>query len=116
MIRYIYNSLDDYVAQEEDFPQVRKKDIRPGDWLLLKTCNSAYTIRLLGDNQCIVSGGWFDRKGVSPFETNIVGCTWGGSAIKTDTIAACGLCLEFSNKVTTTPILAVVLMRYWIAN
>ena len=36
--------------------------------------------------------------------TNINGCTWGGSAIMIDIVAACGLHLEFGNRVVTSKI------------
>ena len=110
------NILTDYAASVDLLLQVRKDDIHAGDWVLVKTCNSMYTLRMLGDNEYLVSGGWFDRKGMSPFRTKIIGCTWGGSAIKMDTVAACGLCLEFGNRVTTSPIQTIVLMPYWCAN
>ena len=51
-----------------------------------------------------VSGGWFDKNNLAPVKTTIHGCTWGGSIIKTDIIAACGLHLEFGNKVVTSKI------------
>jgi hypothetical protein len=51
-----------------------------------------------------VSGGWFDRKHMSPLKLGINGCTWGGSAIKVDVVAACGLHLEFGNRVLTSRI------------
>jgi hypothetical protein len=39
------------------------------------------------------------------------GCTWGGSAIKQDILAACGLHLEFGNTVRTTPIRQISVIR-----
>jgi hypothetical protein len=84
--------------------QIDKKDIQYGDWIFLKTLNSIYTIQVLGDGNYILSGGWFDRKHLSPFKITINGCTWGGSIIKTDIIAACGLCIEFGNKLVTSRI------------
>jgi hypothetical protein len=39
------------------------------------------------------------------------GCTWDGSALKRDVIAALGLRLEFENSVRTTPIRHVHLIR-----
>jgi hypothetical protein len=60
----------------------------------------------------LVSGGWFDRKGFSPMKVTIRGCTWGGSAIKLDIVAACGLRLEFGNRVITSPIRKVFVFPY----
>jgi|SRR5713101_3758817 len=96
--------LDTLVEDAQRLPQVRKSDLRAGDRLLVKTSNSVYSIRMLSDGTCLVTGGWFDRKGLSPVKTRIAGCTWGGSAIKIDVVAACGLCLEFSNRLVTTSI------------
>ncbi len=59
----------------------------------------------------LISGGWFDRKGLSPIKVNISGCTWGGNIIKVDTLAACGLRLEFGNRVLTTTIQKVSILR-----
>ena len=58
-----------------------------------------------------VSGGWFDQRGLSPATTTINGCTWGGSAIKTDLLAGPGLFLEFGNTVVTSRIRIVHVIR-----
>ena len=100
----IGNTLDALVRHSNYLQQVRKVDVKPGDRLLVKTCNSVYSIRILKDGACLVGGGWFDRKGLSPMKTRITGCTWGGSVIKVDIVAACGLCLEFGNRLMTTSI------------
>jgi hypothetical protein len=57
-----------------------------------------------------VSGGWFDKKGLSPMTTGIAGCTWRGTAIKVDIVAACGLSLEFGNRLITSTIQKVILL------
>lgn len=90
---------------------IRKRDLRDGDWVLVTTRNSVYSICVVGENSYFVSGGWFDRKGLSPHEIGIAGCNWGGTAIKTDIIAACGLFLEFGNHVATSRIQNVRLIR-----
>src|SRR5512143_1321559 len=92
--------------------QVRKADLHTGDLVLVKTCNSMYTILMTGENTCIVSGGWFDRQGISPVRTRIAGCTWGGSAIKADVAAVCGLRLEFGNRLVTTEIKTVAVFSH----
>lgn len=97
-------SLDALVKHSEHLRQIHKADVKAGDRLLVKTCNSVYSILITGDGGCVVTGGWFDRKGLSPMRTRIAGCTWGGSAIKIDVAAACGLCLEFGNRLVTTSI------------
>ncbi len=90
--------------------QVRKGDLRPGDRIIVLTLNSVYSIRVEGEGYYSVSGGWFDRKGLSPVKTTIMGCTWGGSAIKHDVIAACGLRLEFGNRLITSTIRKVFVL------
>jgi hypothetical protein len=83
---------------------VRKKDLHCGDLVLVRTKNSLYSIYVLENEQYLVSGGWFDRRGVSPRTVEINGCTWGGTAIKQDIVAGRGLFLEFGNQVVTTRI------------
>ncbi len=97
-------NLSSFVRQSCDLVQVRKSDVRVGDLVLVKTLNSVYAIRILDDSSCEVSGGWFDRKGRSPARTTITGCTWGGSVVKVDAVAVCGLCLEFGNRLVTSTI------------
>ncbi len=97
-------TLDMQVKHSQHVPHIRKVDVRAGDRLFVKTCNSIYSIRITEDGGCVVTGGWFDRKGLSPMKTKITGCTWGGSSIKIDVAAACGLCLEFGNRLVTTSI------------
>jgi hypothetical protein len=92
------------VAQSASLEQVRKSDLQSGDRVLVTTRNSRYRIEVLGDGMYRVSGGWFDRKNMSPLKLGINGCTWGGSAIKVDVVAACGLHLEFGNRVLTSRI------------
>jgi len=96
--------LEEIVESAGHLKQVRKSDLQCGDVAIITTRNSVYSIRVLGDSVYLVSGGWFDRKGVSPMRTTIRGCTWGGSIMKSDIVAACGLCLEFGNRVVTSTI------------
>ncbi len=88
----------------EQLDQVFKADLQCGDWLLATTLNSTYNIRSRGDGSYLVSGGWYDRKDLSPFHTWIAGCTWGGSVIKIDIVAARGLHIEFGDHVVTSPV------------
>ena len=90
---------------------IRKSDLREGDRVLVVTQNSLYTIRVLGGGSYSISGGWFDRQGMSPIRISISGCTWGGAAIRRDIVAAPGLRIEFSNRVLTTPIRRARLLR-----
>jgi len=104
-------TLDAIIEQAERLEAVRKEDLRSGDWLLVTTKNSLYSIFVMDEQWYSVSGGWFDREGVSPHKTTIHGCTWGGSAIKHDIVAACGLFLEFGNWVITTRIQKIRVIR-----
>jgi len=63
------------------------------------------------DGNYLISGGWVDLQGDSPMKTTIAGCTWGGSAIKEDNVAACGLHLEFGIGVVTSTIQKVSVIR-----
>jgi hypothetical protein len=103
-------TLSAFVDHSQCLQQIRKGEIHVGDRLLVVTCNSIYSIHAVEDGLYLVSGGWFDRKGVSPMVVTIRGCTWGGSAIKQDVVVACGLCLEFGNRVITSRIRKVFVL------
>ena len=103
--------LDKIVESSLSLQQVRKEDLQFGDMVLITTRNSLYSIYVLDAENYLVSGGWFDRKGLSPVKASVAGCTWGGSIIKVDTLAACGLRLEFGNRVLTTTIQKVAVIR-----
>ncbi len=98
------HSLNKIIESADKLPAVKKSDLHVGDWVYVKTLNSCYALRVLGNGKYSVSGGWFDRKGTSPATMTIAGCTWGGSAIKVDVVAACGLSLEFGNRLITSSI------------
>ncbi|MFQ5638402.1 MAG: hypothetical protein ACE5IR_10460 [bacterium] len=105
-------SLSKILDRTDFLKQVYKKDLQFGDLVLVQTQNSTYTVRVLDDGFYSVSGGWFDLQGLSPVKLKITGCTWGGSIVKMDIMAACGLCLEFSNRVVTSPIKQVTVVKY----
>jgi hypothetical protein len=98
-----YN-LQDIVKQSNHLNQLYKSRLRKGDQVVLKTNNSLYFINVLENGQYIVAGGWFEKNNLPPTKTTIHGCTWGGSIIKADIVAACGLHIEFGNKVITSKI------------
>ena len=97
------------MAQEGD--GIRKTDLHPGDRVLVTTRNSTYSIRRLENDRYEVSGGWFAQEGRGPMEVAINGCTFGGRAIHSGLLAAPGLYLEFGNRVVTTRIRRVDLIR-----
>ena len=97
--------------QSRLFRAVQKSELRRGDRVFVATENSVYWIHVLGDFTYRIQGGWFDRHGLSPIRLSISGCTWGGSVIKHDIIAAPGLRLEFGNRVVTSRIREVRVIR-----
>ncbi len=103
-------ALSALLEDAETIRQVRKHELHDGDWLAVKTANSIYTIRVMGNGEYLIAGGWFDAHGYSSSRVRINGCTWGGSVIKVDVVAACGLHLEFSNRVRTSAIKTIVFM------
>jgi hypothetical protein len=103
-------TLDTILQSVEHLEQVAKSSFRPGDCMIVKTCNSTYVLRAKDDGSCFASGGWFDQKGSAPTRVHINGCTWGGCVIKVDIVAAVGLCLEFGNRVTTSPIQKIIVI------
>jgi hypothetical protein len=106
------HSLEKIVEGTNQLRQVLKSDLRLGDLVLVTTRNSTYSLSVLDEECYVVSGGWFDRNGLSPVKTTVTGCSWGGNIIKVDAIAACGLHLEFGNRVITTPIQKVSVVRF----
>ena len=104
-------SLDKIVEETVRLKEVRKEDLQFGDMVIVRTRNSVYSLLVIDSDDYLVSGGWFDRKGLSPMKATISGCTWGGSIIKIDTLAACGLRLELGNRVLTTTIQKLYIIR-----
>ena len=110
LIRYEQNLekvANRIIYQEE----ICKKDLQFGDLAFISTKNSEYHVYVLESGSYLVMGGWFDQKKLSPVEVGIKGCTWGGSIIKSDIVAACGLHLEFRNGLRTSVIQKVVVCR-----
>ncbi len=106
-----HRTLDAFVRNLGGLDAVRRSDLCLGDCIWVKTRNSTYSIHVLGNDLYCVSGGWFDRKGLSPLRTTITGCTWGGNAVHSNLVAARGLHLEFGNDVITSSIQEVDVVR-----
>lgn len=102
--------LKNMVDQSSALFTVRKDQLQAGDHIFLKTYNSIYKIKVDSDGKYLVSGGWFDKNKLSPMKIGINGCTWGSSVINTDIVAACGLFLEFSNKLITSRIKEIFIL------
>jgi len=97
-------SLQNLVGQIDRIPAVRKADLGLGDCLIVNTRNSCYRLVSLGNGQFRVSGGWFEKAGMTDATTGINGCTFGGTVIHAGLAAGQGLFLEFDNNVRTTRI------------
>ena len=100
----IGHNLENIVNSADGLKQIGKSDVRFGDLVIVTTVNSVYYLYALANGEFLVTGGWFERNGSTSGKTSVNGCTWGGSVIKHDIIAACGLHLEFGNRVVTSPI------------
>jgi len=110
------HTLASLVEHSGRLREIRRTDLHAGDQLYILTANSRYYVRVAEGGWYHVSGGWFDHKSIVPVRTRIAGCTWGGSALKVDVVAACGLCIEFGNRVVTSPVRRVIIMPRGIEN
>ncbi len=108
--------LEEFINRADGLLQIRKCELLPGDEVVLRTKNSLYSIEVESDDSYKVSGGWFDKMALSPYKTTINGCTWGGSGIKTDIVAARGLFLEFGNRLLTSRIREIILFSKSVKN
>jgi hypothetical protein len=104
-------TLDRLVHSVESIDGVWSDNVQPGDWIVVRTRNSVYSLAALGKGQYRVVGGWFRSGGADGQEVRIAGCTWGGTTIHTRLVAAVGMYLEFDNGVRTTRIREVSLIR-----
>ena len=104
-------TLGAIVDQARGDEVVRKGELTTGDRVIVSTRNSIYSLWALGGDSFAVSGGWFDKTDAAPTVITINGCTYGGSVIRHDVVAARGLFLEFGNNVSTTRIQSVRVLR-----
>ena len=107
----IPRTIDRLAAVAPELDGVRASDVRPGDWVVVRTKNSTYTLSAYGDGTFAVTGGWFVAEHQEPARVRVVGCTWGGSAILLRMVAAPGMCTEFDNGVRTTRAREVRVLR-----
>ena len=91
---------------------VSRVELNLGDYVQITTRNSTYLVQVEGEDLYSISGGWVDRQGLSTMKTTIAGCSWGGSALKADIVAACGLHLEFGRRIVTSTIQRVAVIRH----
>lgn len=52
--------LSNFAEQVQKLPALYKSEVEMGDYILIKTRNSLYTLRPLKGNEYLVSGGRFD--------------------------------------------------------
>ena len=104
-------SLETMAASAAAVSGIRATDLEPGDCVIVRTRNSTYLLRANDDGTFDATGGWFSRSEEGRMRLRIAGCTWGGSVLLTRMVAAPGMFLEFANKVRTTRICEVRLLR-----
>ena len=104
-------TLDRITEHAAAIDGIRARDVEVGDFVVVRTRNSTYSLAALGQGAYRVAGGWFKAERCENVRVRIVGCTWGGTAIHTGLIAAPGMFLEFDNGVRTTRIREVQLIR-----
>ncbi len=104
-------SLESLASRAHSVDGVRAADVQAGDWVIVRTKNSTYSLLAHDDGTFDATGGWFTREEQSGARLRVAGCTWGGTALLTRMIAAPGMFLEFANTVRTTRIKEVRILR-----
>jgi acyl-CoA synthetase (AMP-forming)/AMP-acid ligase II len=99
--------IDDLAEAAGAVGGVKRRELDPGDRVIVSTRNSVYSLTARADGTFDVSGGWFEREGSGRTTVEILGCTAGGHALFTDHIAAPGLFMEFCDGLRTTRIRTV---------
>lgn len=104
-------SLDAILQHLPRLRRLQRSDLCFADRVIVYTQNSRYDLIVIGEGEYMITGGWFDHEKLSPHRVRINGCTWGGSMIWHDTVAAPGMCIEFDNRVITSPVRRVLVCR-----
>jgi hypothetical protein len=104
-------TFDRLVEHAEEIEGVWLDEVQAGDWVIVRTRNSLYSLTPGEQGRFHVTGGWFRSRTADEQTVRICGCTWGGSAIHTRLLAAVGMFLEFDNGVRTTRIQDVRLIK-----
>jgi hypothetical protein len=104
-------SMNLIVEENDHLKHVTKNELKPGDFIFVKTCNSLYKICKAEDGLYGISGDWFDPNSIYPYRLTIRGCSWCGSIIIISMTAAIGLCPEFSNNLVTSPVRKIILIK-----
>jgi len=104
-------ALDTVIKNLPHVRRIQRSDLCFADRVVVYTQNSRYDLIVVGEGEYMITGGWFDNEKLSPHRVRINGCTWGGSMIWKDTVAAPGMCIEFNNRVITSPVRRVLVCR-----
>lgn len=104
-------NLKSFTNASNRAPALLKNEISTGDWIVVKTMNSVYVLTAGHAQQFRVSGGYFEKSPSGPVKTTVTGCGWGGSFMKFDAIAVCGLRMEFGNRIITSTISAFAIFK-----
>lgn len=107
----VARTLDRIVETSSTIEGIWSDTVEPGDWVVIRTKNSTYSLACQGDGCYRVAGGWFAAEQAEDRDVRIAGCTWGGAVIHTKLVAAVGMFLEFDNGVRTTRIREARLIR-----
>ncbi len=105
------HTLDGLTAAALDIDGVWSGDVEAGDWVVVRTKNSRYALRVLANGEFRVSGGWFTENDIDGSLVGVAGCTWGGTCLLTGLIAAPGMFIEFDNGVRTSRVRDVKLLH-----
>ena len=116
VVKRIGYDLTMLAAQSSHIDAVRRSDLQRGDLVVVSTRNSIYSLKVVDQGSFVVSGGWFNKRGLAPLRTTVTGCTWGTCVLKGDIVAACGMCIEFGNRVVTSSVRSVCVFRYGALN
>jgi len=96
--------------------KVMREDLKPGDWIIVRTHSSEYRLQMLKNGMVHATGGWFDKKGFTPAIIGVSGATWGGSCYLPGVFVAVGLRLEFRNRLITSPVKEIVVFPGRVGN
>jgi hypothetical protein len=99
--------IDDLTGAAGAVGGVKRRELDPGDRVIVSTRNSVYSLTVRADGAFDVGGGWFEREGTGISTVEVLGCTAGGHALFTDHIAVPGLFMEFADGLRTTRIRTV---------
>jgi hypothetical protein len=90
---------------------VKRTQLEINDKIRIRTKNSEYNIEVIDQSIFTIKGGWFDKKGLSPFLGSIEGATWGWGDLLPDIIAKIGMRIKFANGPTTSHVKSIIYLK-----